>query len=170
MPPSSSRRRLAPCIVLTVRSLVDWLRRWLVYSLTFVLGFLAALTVIAAATQPETTVWLPLGLGLLFFLLLGILPPFKEVVLRLALTGVITSGSLAAWFISEPPAVSEPHHRIAALVPILGATGPAMCIVVVLLLWEERRKVSRPVWNWLALLVAMAWLVSYYSASHSFDG
>ena len=150
--------------------MVDWLRRSLVYTFTYVLGFLAALTVIAATTQPDTTIWLPLGLGLLFFLLLALLPPFKNVVLRLSLTGVITSGSLAAWFISEPPAASEPHHRLAILVPILGATGPAMCIIVVLLLWEERKLVGPAVWNWLALLVAMTWLVSYYSASHSIDG
>jgi len=150
--------------------MVDWLRRSLVYTLSYILGFLAVLTVIAASTQPETTVWLPLGLGLLFFLLLGFLPPFKDAVLRLSLTGVITSGSLAAWFISEPPAASEPHRRLAILVPILAATGPAMCIIVVLLLWEERKMVGRAVWNWLSLLVAMTWLVSYYSASHNING
>ena len=157
-------------ILLRVGSFVDWLRRSLVYTITFVLGFLAVLTLIAAATQSETTVWLPIGLGVLFFVLLGFLPPFKNVELRMSLTGVITSGSLAAWFISEPPAASEPHHRLALLVPILGATGPALCIILVLLLWEERRAIRRAVWNWLALLVAMTWLVSYYSASHNING
>jgi hypothetical protein len=125
---------------------------------------------VAAATQVETTVWLPIGLTLLFFVLLALLPPFKNVVLRLSLTGVIGSGSLAAWFIAEPPAASEPNHRLSVLVPILGITGPTLCIIVVLLLWEERRTVSRAVWNWLGLLVAMAWLVSYYSASHNING
>jgi hypothetical protein len=154
----------------TVLRLVDWLRRSLVYTITFVLGFISVLTLVAAALQPETTVWLPVGLGVFFFLLLGLLPPFRNIELRMSLTGVITSGSLAAWFISEPPAASEPHHRLAILVPILGATGPALCIFLVLLLWEERKAILRAVWNWLALLVAMSWLVSYYSASHSIDG
>ncbi|HLK15105.1 MAG TPA: hypothetical protein VKT78_09890 [Fimbriimonadaceae bacterium] len=150
--------------------IVDWMRRTAVYTITYVLGFLAALTVIAAATQPETGAWLPISLGFLFFALLGLLPPFKLVELRLALTGVMTSGSLAAWFISEPPAASEPHRRLAILVPILCATGPALCLLLLALLWEQRRTVSRSVWNWLSLLVAMSWLVSYYSASHNIDG
>ena len=153
-----------------MRSFVDWLRRSLVYTLTFVLGFLGALTLIAAFNQPQTTIFLPIGLGVLVFLLLGLLPPFKDVVLRLALTGVIASGSLSAWFISEPPAASEPHHRLSILVPILSVAGPTLCFIVVLLLWEERRSVSRIVWNWLALLVALTWVVSYYSASHNLNG
>ncbi|MHB8636295.1 MAG: hypothetical protein ACYC96_07465 [Fimbriimonadaceae bacterium] len=148
----------------------DWLRRSLIYALTFVLGFLGALTLIASFNQPETTIFLPMGFGLLFFMLLGLLPPFKNVVLRLALTAVVTSGSLAAWFISEPPAASEPNHRLSVLVPILGITGPALCIILVLLLSEERKVVSRPVWKWLALVVVMTWLVSFYSASHNVSG
>lgn len=128
------------------------------------------MTIVAAVAQQEPTMWLPLGLGLLYFIALGFLEPFKNVVLRLPLVGVITSGSLAAWYISQPPSPSEPSHRITALVPILGALGPSLCLIVVFLLWEERKAVNRQVWNWLTLLVAISWLVSYYSASHVVNG
>jgi uncharacterized membrane protein YhaH (DUF805 family) len=153
-----------------VRRVIDFLRRFSVYALTYLLGFIGALAYVAAATQVETTTWMPLTVGVLFYFALALLPQFKNIVLRLPVAGFFTSGALALWFMSEPAAASEPNERFSILIPILAALGPASCGLLVLLLWEERRAVSRTVWFWLVSLVAAGWFVSYFSSDHNLAG
>ena len=150
--------------------LLDFLRRFLVYALTYLLGFLGALAAVGAATRLETTAWMPFALGVVFLIAIGLLPPFKSIVLRLALAGFLTSGSLAAWFISEPQAASEPGERFTFWAPILASTGPALCGIVLLLLSDERKVVERVVWVWTIALVIAVWFLSYFSAYHNLTG
>ena len=148
----------------------DFIRRFVVYGLTYTLGFLATLVVVATATRMETTSWMPVAVGLVFLLSLGLLPPFESIALRLTVVALFGSGALAAWFLAEPSAASEPNERFSVLVPLIGSIGPILCGIVLLLMWEERRCVSRAVWAWMFSLIALGWLVSFYSTMHDLAG
>lgn len=146
---------------------MDVARRSLVYVLTYLLGFLGTLVIVASATRPDTTVWLPIGLAFVFYAGLASLRPLRSAVLRLLLAGALAAGSIALWLMSEAPAASEPNQRLGLYVPFLGLIGPALCLIVVIFLPEERRGVSAKTWLWIFVYTGLAWFTSFFSTQHS---
>jgi VanZ family protein len=132
----------------------------------FALGLVAILVLMAMATRARDGGWLPPALTLVFWALLGLLPEVRKTVPRAALTAALGGGVCALWAISEPPSLADTERFFVFLPPLAGI------VVLVAALLAPGAKLERPaqLWTRAALLVALAWLVAYFSSSNGGAG
>jgi hypothetical protein len=166
----AEHRKPGPRYIHGVGEGLNWIRKAMIVGLTFLIAFLGTLVVVAAATKPEASTWMPLALGFLFYIALGLLKPFKAAVPRLAISAQFASGALSLWFISEPPAASEPNQRFTEYMLILCSVGPVLCALLLVLLVEERKKVPARAAGLVFIVILFGWAISFFSEWHSLAG
>lgn len=103
-------------------------------------------------------IWLPIALGALVYLWLG-LTPIKQGV-RVPYALMLTGGAVAAWIVSSDLSLAGRFEKLAAPVCALVAAAGAVWWIAACAAAK-----TKPPYGWMAPLCLCAWLVAYFSSA-----
>lgn len=133
------------------------MRDWAAWGLGAVLAVGVLVAAMAVASTTSGAMWLPVALGLGFYAILGLVPRAKPV--RAAISTAFGAGACALWLGSSAAAGTGKTQIlfvaafVAAVAGVIAASQSRMA---------KHPPRLAPIW----LLMALGWLIAYFSSSH----